>query len=278
VIQFLRASLSFAWLDLKALQFYPMSGVLQIIQSFVNVGIWFFVSLFLQGAAHINLEEYGGSFVAYVVVGVLFFQSTSAIMSLPHQSLSTAFWDKRLEIYHGRSYGLWAFLTGRFLWAFVYQSLVIVLILIAAMLAAGVSFHQKAPVIPALLFYVVFVLTCFGIGLAGASNFFTLEVKQGREPLTWLVDVLARIFSGVYYPLTILPPALVPVSLILPHTYALDGIRRVMINGTGFGDPATLRSFVVLVAFCVLWLSLGSVLLRRSIDLAEKANGIGIPI
>jgi ABC-type multidrug transport system permease subunit len=75
-----------------------------------------------------------------------------------------------------------------------------------------------------------------------------------------------------------LPPALVPVSLILPHTYALDGIRRVMINGTGFGDPATLRSFVVLVAFCVLWLSLGSVLLRRSIDLAEKANGIGIPI
>jgi ABC-2 type transport system permease protein len=278
MIRFLRASLSFAWLDLKALQFFPMSGVLQVIQSFVNVGTWFFVSIFLQESAHISLEEYGGSFVAYVVIGVLFFQNTSAIMSLPHQSLSTAFWDKRLEIYHGRRYGLWTFLTGRFLWAFVYQSLVLVLILIAAMLTAGVSFHQKVPVIPALLFYVVFVLTCFGIGLAGASNFFTLEVKQGREPLTWLVDVLARIFSGVYYPLTLLPAALVPVSLILPHTYALDGIRRVMINGTNFSDPATLRSFVLLAGFCVLWLSLGIVLLRRSIDLAEKANGIGIPI
>ncbi len=278
MIQFLRASLSFAWLDLKALQFYPMSGVLQIIQSFVNVGIWFFVSLFLQGAAHLNLDEYGGSFVAYVVVGVLFFQSTSAIMALPHQSLSTAFWDRRLEIYHGRSYGLWAYLTGRFLWAFVYQSLVLMLILFAAISAAGVSFHQNVPVIPALLFYVLFVLTCFGIGLAGASNFFTLEVKQGREPLTWLMDVLARIFSGVYYPPSILLPAFVPVSLILPHTYALDGIRRLMINGTGFGDPATLRSFVLLAAFCVLWLSLGIVLLRRSIHLAEKANGIGIPV
>lgn len=278
MIQFLRASLSFAWLDLKALQFFPMSGVLQIIQSFVNVGIWFFVSLFLQEAAHISLKDYGGSFVAYVVIGVLFFQNTSAIMSMPHQSLTSAFWDRRLEIYHGRSYGLWAFLTGRFLWSFVYQSLVLVLILIVAMLAAGIPFPQQVPVIPALLFYLVFVFTCFGIGLAGASTFFTLEVKQGREPLTWLVDVLARIFSGVYYPLTILPPALVPVSLLLPHTYALDGIRRVMISGAGFDDPAVLRSFVVLVAFCVLWLSMGIVLLRRSIDLAEKANGVGIPV
>lgn len=278
MIQFLRASLSFAWLDLKALQFFPMSGVLQVIQSFVNVGIWFFVSLFLQESADISLEQYGGSFVAYVVIGVLFFQNTSAITSLPHQSLSTAFWDRRLEIYQGRSYGLWAFLTGRFLWAFVYQSLVLVLTLFVAMVAAGVSFHQDVPIIPALLYYVVFVLTCFGIGLAGASNFFTLEVKQGREPLTWLVDVLARIFSGVYYPLTILPVALLPVSLILPHTYALDGIRRVMINGTGFDDPTTLRSFVVLAAFCVAWLGLGIVLLRRSINLAEKVNGIGIPV
>ena len=56
------------------------------------------------------------------------------------------------------------------------------------------------PVLPALLFYLVFVLTCFGIGLIGASNFFTLEVKQGREPVTWAVERLARIFSGVYTP------------------------------------------------------------------------------
>ena len=48
----LRAQRSlFAWLELKALRFYPINGVLQIIQSFVSVGIWFFVSLFLQDYA-----------------------------------------------------------------------------------------------------------------------------------------------------------------------------------------------------------------------------------
>ena len=69
-----------------------------------------------------------------------------------------------------------------------------------------------------------------------------------------------------------------PISLIFPHTYALDGIRRVMINGTGFDDPETLRSFVILCAFCVLWLALGIWLLRRAITQAESANGIGIPV
>ena len=87
--------------------------------------------------------------------------------------------------------------------------------------------------------------------MAGASNFFTLEVKQGSELLTWLVNLLARIFSGVYYPVTILPAALKGIEWILPHTYALDGIRRVMINSSGFDDPATLKSFLILLLFAV---------------------------
>lgn len=277
-MEFLRSALSFAWLEVKALQFYPVNGVLQVVQSFVNVGIWFFVSLFLQEYAQDRLDAYGGDFVAYVVVGVLFFQNSSAILNLPHQSLSTAFWDKRLEVYHARRYGLWAFLVGRFLWAFVYQSLVLVLILAAALNFTGIRLSPDAPLLVAALFYVVFVFTCFGIGLVGAGNFFTLEVKQGREPVAWLADVLARIFSGVYYPVAILPAALHGVAWLLPHTHALEGIRRVMIGGAGFADPLVARSFGVLLLFCALSLAGGIFLLSRAIDRAEAGNGVGMVV
>jgi ABC-2 type transport system permease protein len=101
---------------------------------------------------------------------------------------------------------------------FCYQTLILLLILALAIWAAGVKLSSDIPVLPAVLFYLVFVLPCFGIGLTGASNFFTLEVKQGAEPLTWLMNVLARIFSGVYYPITILPVALQGVGWLLPHT------------------------------------------------------------
>lgn len=277
-MEFLRASLSFAWLDFKALKFYPSNGVLQVIQTFVNVGIWFFVSLFLQDFATVQLEAYGGDFVAYMVVGVLFFQNADAIMTLPQQSLSAAFWDKRLEIYHSRRYGLWAFITGRFIWLLGYHTLILLMILTLATWGAGVKLSSDIQVLPAVLFYLVFTLTCFGIGLAGASNFFVLEVKQGAEPLTWMMNVLARIFSGVYYPVAILPAALHGVSWFIPHTFALDGIRRVMINGSGFSDPATLQSFIILLLFAAFWLVGGSLLLSRAINRAEQSNGVGMVI
>ncbi|MRR29802.1 ABC transporter permease, partial [bacterium] len=199
-------------------------------------------------------------------------------MTLPHQSLSTAFWDKRLEVYHARRYGLWALITGRFIWMLGYYTIILLLILALAIWAAGVKLSPDIQVLPAALFYLVFDLACFGIGLAGASNFFTLEVKQGSEPLTWLMNVLARIFSGVYYPVTILPAALQGLGWLLPHTFALDGIRRVMINGSGFDDPATRQSFLILLLFAVFWLVIGSLLLSRAINRAEQSNGVGMVV
>ena len=246
--------------------------------SFVGVGIWFFVSLFLKDYAAPSLDEYGGDFVAYMVVGVLFFQNVGTIMRLPFQSISTAYWDKRLEIYHSQRHGIWALIVGRLLWAVAYQAVLSLAILASAVAVADVTLSRQIHVVPALLFYGVFVLTCFGIGLVGASTFFSLEVKQGRDPVTWLTDVLARIFSGVYYPLAILPAWIRPITWAIPHTYALQGIRRVMINGTGFDDPATRTAFLVLLAFCTGFLALGITLLNRALRKAESTNGVGIVV
>jgi ABC-2 type transport system permease protein len=275
---FLRAASSFAWLEFKALRFYPINGLLQVIQSFVGVGIWFFVSLFLQDYAGSSLAEYRGDFVAYMVVGVLFFQNTGTMLTLPFNSLSMAFWDKRLEVYHSRRDGIWAFITGRFLWFAMYNVILLVAILAFALLVTGVKLSHTVPVLPAVGFYVTFMLTCFGLGLIGASNFFFLEVKQGREPVTWTIDILARIFSGVYYPLSIVPSSVRWITWMIPHTYALRGIREVMINGAGFGNADTSLMYGVLTVFCALSLILGIWMMNRAMSGAERANGVGIVV
>ena len=128
----------------------------------------------------------------------------------------------------------------------------------------------------AAIFVLTFVLTCFGIGMIGASTFFFLEVKNGRDPVTWSMDVLARVFSGVYYPLTIIPASVRWVAGCIPHTYALRGIRLVMINGAGFGEADTLRSFLVLLAFCAASLLVGIWLFDKALSKAERTNGVGI--
>ncbi len=88
---FLKSAFSFARLEYRALRFCPSSFVLAVVQSFVTAGMWFFVSLFLKNYAAASLSGYGGDFVSYMVIGVVFFQNSSAILALPFQSLNTAF-------------------------------------------------------------------------------------------------------------------------------------------------------------------------------------------
>ncbi len=277
-MKFLKSSLSFAWLEFKALKFYPSNLVLFVIQSFVTTGIWFFVSLFLKDYAKGSLKDFGGDFVAYMVIGVIFFQNAANILSLPFQSLSTAFWDKRLEIYNSSSRGIWAFITGRFIWNFFYNLVIQFCVMLFAIFAAGVNVSKSIPVLPAIAFYLLFVLTCFGIGLIGAGNFFYLEVKQGREPVTWLTDVLARIFSGVYYPLSVLPASIGFVSYFVPHTYALQGIRLVLIGGNGFDNAMVRNDLFMMLLFCAFSLFTGIFVLNSAIAKAERTNGVGMVI
>jgi len=240
--------------------------------------MWFFVSLFLKDYAAASLTGYGGDFVSYMVIGVVFFQNSSAVLNLPFGSLNAAFWDKRLEVYNSSSYGIWAFITGRFIWTFFYQLVIQAGVLIAAVLFAGVKINTALPVLPLIMFYLCFILICFGFGLIGASNFFNLEVKQGSEPFTWFVDVLARIFSGIYYPLAILPLGIRFVSRLIPHTYAMEGLRLIMLEGYDFENTVVMNDMLVLFGFAAVSMILGIFLLKRSLDKASRGNGVGIVV
>lgn len=225
-----------------------------------------------------TLKDFSGDFVAYMVIGVIFFQNAGNIMNLPFQSLSTAFWDKRLEVYNASPNGIWAFIAGKFAWTFLYNLVIQFSVLLVAVHFMGVKINAHIPVLTALAFYLLFIFTCFGIGLIGAGNFFALEVKQGREPVTWLTDVMARIFSGIYYPLAILPVGIRFVSKLVPHTYAMQGIRLVMLEGVGFENAVILQDFGMLALFCTICMGGGVFWLNRAIRNAERTNGVGMVV
>ena len=278
MIMFLKSALSFSKLEYRAMRFYPSSFVLAIIQSFVSAGIWLFVSLFLKDYAASSLVNYGGDFVSYMIIGVVFFQNSTAILNLPFQSINTAFWDKRLEIYNSSPFGIWAFITGRFIWTFFYQMIINSGVLAAAILFAGVRINTGIAVLPLIAFYLCFILTNLGFGLIGASNFFNLEVKQGREPFSWFVDVMARIFSGIYYPLAVLPPGLVFFSRLIPHTYAMEGLRLIMLGGQNLENRIVRNDLFITLIFAAISMLLGIIIFKRSIERAHRGNGVGMVV
>ncbi|HEX2142179.1 MAG TPA: ABC transporter permease, partial [Candidatus Limnocylindria bacterium] len=80
-----------------------------------------------------------------------------------------------------------------------------------------------------------------------------------------LVIVPQILLSGVLVPVESEPEWLQVISNLLPLTYAVDGLRAVMLEGRSLASTALLVDLGVLAGFCVLVIAAAAATLRREI-------------
>src|ERR1051325_2873441 len=93
--------------------------------------------------------------------------------------------------------------------------------------------HYAGNFLLALLFLLLttFVLACLGI----LSASFAMVFKRG-DPFGIFLGAGSALFSGVLFPTQMLGEGFGKVWRLLPPTYGLDGIRRVLIEGQGLAE------------------------------------------
>ncbi|MBD0372357.1 MAG: ABC transporter permease [Pyrinomonadaceae bacterium] len=137
-------------------------------------------------------------------------------------------------------------------WEFVQATLFSFLYLFFGWLFFGV--HFRGSYLLALLFLILTTLVLACLGILSAS--FAMVFKRG-DPFAVLLGTGSALFSGVFFPTQLLGAGFGTVSRILPPTYGLDGIRRVLIEGQGLSevsDPLlTLLLFLVALLPFSLW-------------------------
>jgi ABC-2 type transport system permease protein len=106
--------------------------------------------------------------------------------------------------------------------------------------------------------------------------FFLLEIKEGAEPVAWTTTIIARIASGIYYPLSVLPAWVATLGYLVPHTYALRSIRLVLISGEGIGNARVVQDLAILSLLSVATLVVGIILFRRGLQRAERVGGLSV--
>ena len=269
----IRTILSFAWNEFKALKYYPSNLILEIVKGYVTIFVWFFIAYFIQGFSSGAFKEYAGNYVSYVVIGVIFFQSSQAFLLTPFKALSTAFWEKRLEIYATHSNGINDYIYGKMLWNFILKSLTTLLFIFTFIFIIKVKMSFPYTFLNLSLVYTLLTCFSFGVGLIGASNFFFLEVKQGREPLTWTLGVLVQLFSGLYYPIGLFPKNVRWISYALPQSYAFDAVRRMAISDASLFDEKVLFDVMILSIFAFSSVILARIVFKKAISHAEKTTG-----
>ena len=113
-------------------------------------------------------------------------------------------------------------------------------------------------------FAVIAVGSVSVIGLAILAGILPLLYPERGPQMSFMVQAVVLLVSGVYYSVDVLPGWLQAVSYLSPETYMLDGIRGAMLDGQGIAEMV--RILVILLAF-------GAVLVPLSVavfSLAEK--------
>lgn len=253
--------------DLRMAVSYRIGFALSVLGSLVQIAMLFFLSRLLSAGAQPLLEQYGGSYFGFVMVGVAF----TTFMALGMAGLSTRIREAQLmgtlELMVLSPTRLPVLLIYSSLWSHVFAATTVVVYLGVGLLL-GLDFSgANLPV--AFLGMVLAIVSFNALGLVAASV--VIVIKQGN-PVTWIVSSASTLLAGVFYPVDILPGLLQGAAQVLPLTHALEIVRRAVFAGAGLAD--VWPSLVALVVLTVILVPIGISTCQVAVRLAKTDGSL----
>jgi ABC-2 type transport system permease protein len=169
-----------------------------------------------------------------LMVGAIFWNYLSVVFSWIAETIAIERWEGTLEYTMMAPVRRSTHLLGCVAYAMVYG-----LIHTAAILVAMVVFFPNlsiahANVATVLTFMVLGSFSFVGIAML-AAILPLLFVERGAQ-MAFVIQSVLLLVSGVYYSISVLPGWMQVVSRLSPATYAIDGVRKGLIDGVSPGE------------------------------------------
>ena len=117
---------------------------------------------------------------------------------------------------------------------------------------------------PLLAYVIALVL---GLGAVSLGIFLSTFARTELQVIQFIPVVIVPqgLLGGIFWPVETLPDVLQPLARIMPVTYAIEGLREVMIAGGDLATPTVQVDLVVLAALAALFVVLAARTIRREI-------------
>jgi len=197
--------------------------------------------------------------VAMVVLGMIGWQVVQQTQMGIAVSYMDEFWSHSLTHLLVTPIRLWEFVLGGIMTGILKCAIVTVLFFITMHFAYGVSIPD-----PFSFFAALFFLFIFGISIGLINLAIIFPHSENAIFLVWTIPDILVIFSGVYYPLELLPDPLHSIALLLPSSHAFNLIKQ------PFGLASA--DWFSLILLSVIWLVGSWMLLQFSFNGAKKSG------
>jgi ABC-2 type transport system permease protein len=117
---------------------------------------------------------------------------------------------------------------------------------------------------PLLAYLIALVL---GLGAVSLGIFISTFARTEFQVLQFIPIVIIPqgLLGGIFWPVDALPSLLQPIARVLPITYAVEGLRAVMIAGADLTSSTVQLDLLVLVAIAALFVVLAAGTIRREV-------------
>jgi ABC-2 type transport system permease protein len=244
---------------------YRFQVVVSIASLFAMFIPIYFVSTALNPVMEKTIRGQGSSYFAFVLIGMIAMRFCYAMVQALPSAFSSALSSGTLEAMFATPTSLVTIIIGMagflLIWT-VGESLVV----LGAGAALGVRL-VSSELLAGLAVLILIVLTYLSIGIFGTALVVLFRTSGGF--LTAVV-VASDFLGGVYYPTHVIPSWIRSVSQVLPLTYGLRALRRLVLEGAPFG--AVSPDLAVLLVFLVVLLPGSLMVLRLSVSHARRTG------
>lgn len=132
------------------------------------------------------------------------------------------------------------------------------IVLLLAFLLFGVTVHGNILLIILLLLLGIFSFVGLGILVSAIAT-----EQETASQLLMMLQFPMLFLSGVFFPILMMPNIMQKIAHLIPLTYAISALRKVMVLGAGFGAVQT--EILVLLIFGVVTLGMAVPIFKRVI-------------
>jgi ABC-2 type transport system permease protein len=199
-------------------------------------------------------------FFVFILTGISFLRER--IGGTLERLLATPVSRAEIVLGYSLGFGFFATLQVAIVLAFVLGRLDIAALGPVPAFAIGLGVHTAGN--PLISYLLVLVL---GLGAVSLGIFLSTFARTELQILQFIPIVIVPqgLLGGFFWPIEGLPSLLQPVARILPVTYAIDGLRQVMIAGADLSSPQVLLDLGVLTGIAAIFVVLAAATIRREV-------------
>ncbi|HEY9448700.1 MAG TPA: ABC transporter permease [Gemmatimonadaceae bacterium] len=259
-----RAMVRASWLVGSSYRIGMITSLGSLIVTVVPV---YFIAHALQPVMARAIQEEGGEYFGFVLVGMIAFMflglAVSALPGVIRGSVSSGTLEAYLTTPTRLSTVLAGMVSYDFLWSFARAA---ILLTAGAVLGAHIAWGKSVLAV-GILGLIVLAYLPFGIFGAALMLWF-----RTTGPLPKAVIGLSGFLGGVYYPTHIIPSWLHSVSAAIPLTYGLRALRQVVLEGAPLSAVAS--DIGILLLFIVVLSALSMLAFARALSDAKRTGSL----